>query len=81
MRMRAEGLSATEAVCAVLADNLHGLELDPGCSKIAAFALALGGLELSGCRWLPRAGAYGQLADTWRFTIDCGSPRHAPAVG
>ena len=31
MRMAAEGLSAMEAVDAVLADNLHGLELDARC--------------------------------------------------
>ncbi len=41
IRMQAEGLSAGEAVDAVLADNLHGLELDPRCVEIAAFALAL----------------------------------------
>lgn len=41
MRMAAEGLSAQEAVDAVLRDNLHGLELDPRCVEIAAFALAL----------------------------------------
>jgi REP element-mobilizing transposase RayT len=41
MRMAAEGLSAREAVDAVLADNLHGLELDARCVEIAVFALAL----------------------------------------
>ncbi len=41
MRMQAEGLSAREAVDAVIADNLHGLEIDPRCVEIAAFALAL----------------------------------------
>ena len=41
MRMAAEGLSAMEAVDAVLADNLHGLELDARCVEIAVFALAL----------------------------------------
>jgi hypothetical protein len=41
MRMAAEGLSAQDAVDAVLRDNLHGLELDPRCVEIAAFALAL----------------------------------------
>lgn len=41
MRMAAEGLSARDAVDAVLADNLHGLELDPRCVEIAVFALAL----------------------------------------
>lgn len=41
MRMAAEGLSAMNAVDAVLADNLHGLELDARCVEIAVFALAL----------------------------------------
>lgn len=41
MRMVAEGLSAMDAVDAVLADNLHGLELDARCVEIAVFALAL----------------------------------------
>ncbi|MGQ4661363.1 Eco57I restriction-modification methylase domain-containing protein [Lysobacter sp. F6437] len=41
MRMAAEGLSARDAVDRVLADNLHGLELDARCVEIAVFALAL----------------------------------------
>ena len=41
MRMVLEGFTATEAVNAVLRDNLHGLELDPRCVELAAFALAL----------------------------------------
>lgn len=41
MRMEREGLSAREAVDAVLRENLHGLEIDPRCVEIAAFALAL----------------------------------------
>jgi hypothetical protein len=41
MRMHDEGLSAQEACDAVLAENLFGLELDPRCTQIAAFALAL----------------------------------------
>jgi len=41
MRMAAEGLSALDAVDTVLADNLHGLEIDPRCVEIAVFALAL----------------------------------------
>ena len=41
MRMVLEGLNATKAVDAVLRDNLHGLELDPRCVELAAFALAL----------------------------------------
>ena len=41
LRMAAEGLSARQAVDRVLAENLHGLELDARCVEIAAFALAL----------------------------------------
>lgn len=40
VRMAEEGLSACEAVDAVLRDNLHGLEIDERCCQIAAFALA-----------------------------------------
>ncbi|MCP5451258.1 MAG: N-6 DNA methylase [Gammaproteobacteria bacterium] len=55
MRMATEGLSAREAVDAVLRDNLHGLELDPRCVEIAAFALAL-------AAWTyPDAGGYRPL--------------------
>ncbi|WP_295403120.1 DNA methyltransferase [uncultured Thiocystis sp.] len=41
MRMAAEGLSAGDAVDAVLRNNLHGLELDARCVEIAVFTLAL----------------------------------------
>ncbi|EQD72626.1 type II restriction enzyme, methylase subunit, partial [mine drainage metagenome] len=41
MRMAMEGMSSREAVDAVLAQNLHGLELDRRCVELAAFALAL----------------------------------------
>jgi len=41
MRQAAEGLTATQAVDAVLRQNLHGLEIDPRCVEIAVFALAL----------------------------------------
>jgi hypothetical protein len=54
MRMAREGLTAAEAVDAVLSQNLHGLELDPRCVEIAAFALALTAWKLAGYRPLPR---------------------------
>lgn len=41
LRMADEGLSAMDAVDAVLAHNLRGLEIDPRCVEIAVFALAL----------------------------------------
>ena len=55
MRQAAEGLSAADAVDAVLRDNLHGLEIDPRCVEIAAFALAL-----TAWTW-PGAGGYRDL--------------------
>ena len=41
MRMAREGLDSRDAVDAVLRENLHGLELDPRCVQLAAFALAI----------------------------------------
>jgi len=41
LRKAEEGLDDESAVLAVLSDNLHGLEIDPRCTQIAAFALAL----------------------------------------
>ena len=40
-RRAEEDLDERAAVKAVLAENLHGLEIDPRCTQIAAFALAL----------------------------------------
>lgn len=57
MRMAAEGLSANDAVDAVLTDNIHGLELDKRCVELAAFALAL-------TAWrYPNAGGYRVLPE------------------
>ena len=41
MRMAAESMGAREAVDRVLAENIHGLELDARCVEIAVFAVAL----------------------------------------
>ncbi len=41
LRMHDERLPAREACDAVLRENLFGLELDPRCTQIAAFALAV----------------------------------------
>jgi hypothetical protein len=41
LRMAEENLSEADAVAAVIRDNLFGLELDPRCTQIAAFNLAL----------------------------------------
>jgi hypothetical protein len=54
MRMREEDLSETEAADAVLRDNLFGLELDPRCTQIAAFAVAMSAWKAGGYRTLPQ---------------------------
>lgn len=41
LRMHEEGLSREEATDKVITENLHGLEIDPRCTQIAAFNLAL----------------------------------------
>ena len=57
IRMELEDLSAHDAVDAVLRENLHGLELDPRCVEVAAFALAL-------AAWTyPDAGGYRSLPE------------------
>ena len=71
MRMEEEGLSESEAADVVLRDNLFGLELDPRCTQIAAFSLALAAWKTGGYRKLPIPNVacsgipvQGQL-DTW----------------
>jgi len=57
MRIVEEGLSAREAVDAVLRENLFGLEIDERCTQIAAFNLAL-------AAWTyPAAGGYRPLPE------------------
>jgi hypothetical protein len=41
LRMHEEGLTKEQATDKVIAENLHGLELDARCTQIAAFNLAL----------------------------------------
>jgi len=53
MRAAEEGLSAEAAIEAVLRDNLFGLEIDPRCTQIAAFNLALAAWRRVGYRQLP----------------------------
>ena len=50
IRMDREGLAVRDAVDAVLRDNLHGLEIDPRCVGLAAFALALAAWTYPGDR-------------------------------
>ena len=54
LRMTEEGLTESEAVDAVLCDNLYGLEIDPRCTQIAAFNLALAAWRKTSYRPLPR---------------------------
>ena len=57
LRIERDHLTARAAVNAVLQENLHGLELDPRCVELAAFALAL-------AAWTyPGAGGYRPLPD------------------
>jgi len=58
LRMADEGLSAREAVDAVLTQNLHGLEIDLRCTQIAVFAVALAAWTFpgdEGFRALPKS--------------------------
>ncbi len=53
MRATEERLSVEVAIEAVLRDNLFGLEIDPRCTQIAAFNLALAAWRRIGYRQLP----------------------------
>ena len=57
LRMEEERLAPGDAIDAVLRDNLFGLEIDPRCTQIAAFNLAL-----AAWTW-PGAGGYRRLPD------------------
>ncbi|MFC3034465.1 Eco57I restriction-modification methylase domain-containing protein [Pseudoalteromonas fenneropenaei] len=57
IRMELEGLTAKEAIDKVLAQNIHGLELDQRCVELAAFALALEAWRY------PNSGGYRQLPE------------------
>ena len=48
MRMEEEGLTEAQAARAVLEDNLYGLELDPRCTQLGAFALAFDAWKAAG---------------------------------
>lgn len=57
MRMELEALTAKQAIDKVIAENIHGLELDQRCVELAAFALALEAWRY------PDAGGYRQLPE------------------
>ena len=48
LRMDEEGIDLEDAISGVLADNLHGLEIDSRCTQIAAFSLAMAAWRLAG---------------------------------
>ena len=48
LQMDEEKLDLEDAIRSVLATNLHGLELDPRCTQIAAFHLAMAAWKLAG---------------------------------
>lgn len=53
LRMQEENLSVSDAIDAVLKDNIFGLEIDARCTQIAAFNLALAAWKFTGFRQLP----------------------------
>lgn len=53
LRQVEERLSSSDAVAAVLHDNLYGLEIDGRCVQIAAFAVALSAWRIGGWQALP----------------------------
>lgn len=53
MRMEEEGLTAGDAAAAVLRDNLFGLEIDPRCTQLGAFALAFDAWKAGDYQKLP----------------------------
>ncbi|WP_278403870.1 Eco57I restriction-modification methylase domain-containing protein [Pseudoalteromonas ruthenica] len=57
MRMELERLTAKQAIDKVIAENVHGLELDLRCVELAAFALALEAWRY------PNSGGYRQLPE------------------
>ena len=70
LRREEERLAPGAAVDAVLRDNLFGLEIDPRCTQIAAFNLAL-----AAWTW-PEAGGYRRLPDL--NLACCGLAPNAP---
>jgi hypothetical protein len=50
LRRHEEGLSLRDAIPAVLAENMFGLELDPRCTQIGVFAVALHAWKMLGGR-------------------------------
>ena len=75
MRMAFEGLTASDAVDAVIRQNLYGLEIDARCVEIAVFALALAVSAIEQSRQL-----HNPLSKVTFDVIECGSPIESYAV-
>ena len=76
MRMEEEDIDEIAASDAVVRDNLFGLEIDPRCVQIAAFAVALAAWKVGGYRKLPLPTSLAQAprstdslkgGETWRL--------------
>jgi hypothetical protein len=78
LRMAEEELSKQDAVDAVLRENLFGLELDPRCTQLAAFSLALAAWKMIGHRSLPKLNlaccglSLGCTREEWLKTLQAG---------
>ena len=48
LRMDEEGVDLEDSIRGVLSENLHGLEIEPRCTQIAAFNVALSAWKLAG---------------------------------
>ncbi len=77
MRMEEEGLDEREAADAAVRDNLFMLEIDPRCTQIATFNLAMAAWKVGGYRTLPAPNiacsgipVEGQLDDWLRLAGD-----------
>lgn len=53
LRMEEEAFDAKQAIAATVRDNMHGLELDPRCTQIGVFNLALAAWKLAGWQPIP----------------------------
>ena len=81
LRMREESLSVSDAVDAVIRDNLFGLEIDARCAQIAAFNVAVSAWKLTGPRALPSMNniactglSVGVPRETWMQALEEGGP-------
>ncbi len=77
LRMAEGTLAEKAAVEAVIRDNLFGLEIDPRCTQIGAFNLALAAWRRVGHRALPAMAASGTVSTRWSITTSWPAPKAA----